>query len=266
MSRPPRKSSSTGLYHVISRGLNRQNIFEEDIDFRKFIEFLKIVKVEMDFEIYAYCLMNNHVHLLLKEHNTRDITKIMIKLLTSYVGWYNKKYQRSGSLIGNRYKSEPIEDEQYFFAAVRYIHQNPMRAGSVRQLSDYQWSSYNEYFNKSDLVDTHFILNLLSEDDVLAKEQFRTQHFFKEENSFTISDGKRLTDEQVARRISIVLEVDDVRSIATKPKGERNMLLTYLKEKECLSIAQIERVTGIPRGIISRCNNVTKKARPQNEH
>ncbi len=66
------------------------------------------VKVEKDFELYAYCLMNNHVHMFLKEKEIGDITKIMLKLLTNYAGWYNRKYERSGSLFGNRYKNEPI--------------------------------------------------------------------------------------------------------------------------------------------------------------
>lgn len=262
MSRPPRQFSSTGLYHIVFRGMNRQNIFEEDKDFMKFKDILRKVKEEMQCKIYAYCLMNNHVHLFIREKQLGDITKIMLKLLSNYVGWYNRKYLRSGSLIGNRYKSEPIEDEEYFFALTRYIHQNPVKAGIVRNIYDYEWSSYKEYIDGRDLAETGFLLNILSEEESEAIKDFVELHKSEEKELFKISDGKRLTDEQIKRKIIKILNGEDIRSIALKPKGERNKILSNLREKEGFSITQIERVTGISRGIVARCFDVTKKARP----
>jgi len=107
MSRPPRVLSSTGLYHVIFRGINHLNIFEETDDYKKMLDIFAKLKEKENIEIYAYCLMTNHVHIFLKEKEAGDIKKVMHKLLTTYVVWFNRKYQRSGSLIGNRYKSEP---------------------------------------------------------------------------------------------------------------------------------------------------------------
>ena len=120
MSRPPRVLSSTGLYHVIFRGINHLNIFEEAEDYKKMLEIFFKLKEKENIEIYAYCLMTNHVHIFLKEKEIGDIKKVMHKLLTTYVVWFNRKYQRSGSLIGNRYKSEPIEDEKYYFALEQF--------------------------------------------------------------------------------------------------------------------------------------------------
>jgi len=265
MSRPPRQISSTGLYHIIFRGINRQNIFEEENDFIKFKEMLIKVKEDMHFETYAYCLMNNHVHMFIKEKVSGDISKIMIKLLTNYAGWFNRKYLRSGSLIGNRYKSEPIEDERYFFTLTRYIHQNPMKAGLVSELEGYKWSSYYEYLNGNEIIDTEFVLKMFSDKPEKALKVFIELHRNEENEDFHISNGKRLTDEQIKRKIIKALKGNDVNNIAVMSKDERNAFLCYLREKERFSIAQIERVTGISRRIVARCNsrNVMKKARPQ---
>lgn len=130
MSRTPRQISETGIYHVTFRGMNHCHIFEEEKDYIELITTLIILKKEIKFKIYAYCLMSNHVHLLIREENERDIVTIMRRLLTKYAGWFNKKYKRCGSLIANRYKSECAEIDEYLLNVVRYIHQNQIRAGN----------------------------------------------------------------------------------------------------------------------------------------
>ncbi|WHH58554.1 transposase [Petroclostridium sp. X23] len=257
MSRSPRVLSQTGLYHIIFRGLNRQNIFEEDADFHKMLEILFGIKKERCVEVYAYCLMYNHVHLFIRENCTGDIVKVMHKLLTKYVGWYNFKYQRSGSLIGNRYKSEPIEDERYFFALTRYIHQNPIRAGIVKEISKYAWSSYNDYMSLDSgekITDTYLILEMLSADAEEARREFiELQKEIGSEN-FHITDSKKLTDEQLRRKVIKCLDGLDPKEIGNKPRKERDEILRYLREKEKFTIGQLERLTGISRGIITRYN------------
>ena len=164
MSRPPRILSQSGLYHIIFRGINRQNIFEEAADYEKLLDIIGEIKKEKEFNLYAYCLMTNHVHLFIKEKEIGDIKNIMHRLLTRYVMYYNFKYQRSGSLIGNRYKSEAIEDEKYSFALVRYIHQNPLKAGMVEHIEDYEWSSYKDYVREEKYItDTDYLMKSLSE-------------------------------------------------------------------------------------------------------
>ena len=129
MSRLARIISPTGLYHIVFRGVNKQHIFEEDTDYLKLMQILEELKKEEEFKLHAYCFMSNHVHLLLKEKNAGDISQIMKRLLTKYVMFFNKKYQRSGALIANRYKSQPVEIDEYFLSVIRYIHQNPLKAG-----------------------------------------------------------------------------------------------------------------------------------------
>ena len=116
-------------------------------------------------------------------------------------------YERSGSLIGNRYKSEPIEDDTYYLQLVRYIHHNPLKAGMVEQLEDYSWSSYGDYTNPtSSLTDVNFIFSMLNEDIDVAIELFKEFHNDLSYEDFTISDGKKLTDAQLKRKAEMLLD------------------------------------------------------------
>ena len=254
MSRPPRVLSETGLYHIIFRGLNRQNLFEEDEDYIKLLEIINDIKTVVGIQIYAYCLMTNHVHLFLREKESGDIKAIMHKLLTRYVMWYNRKYQRSGSLIGNRYKSEPIEDETYYLTLMRYIHQNPVKAGMVDKPEKYIWSSYNDYINlKNELTDIEFGLSILSGEEEQALKEFREFHEIMEDTDFSIPNTKKLTDEQLKRRIIKITGGIRPEEITLRAKADRDSILALLRN-EGFTIGQLERVTGISRGIITRAN------------
>lgn len=244
MGRLAREISPTGLYHIVFRGINKQNIFEESEDYKKIIEIIQNIKDEHDFEIYAYCLMSNHVHLLIKEAFSGDISQIMKRILTRYVMWFNRKYNRSGALIANRYKSQPVAIDEYFLSVVRYIHQNPLKANLVDKISDYSWSSYNDYIKEQEtLVDRRFVIEMLP---VSEFEQF---HKIEEKEIFCVNDKLKKTDESIRRYIIQNLKIEP-KVIGTLEKNERNSILKQLKSM--YSIRQIERVTGISRGIIAK--------------
>ncbi|MCL1848046.1 MAG: transposase, partial [Coriobacteriia bacterium] len=128
MSRQARQLSESGIYHIMFRGVNRCNLFEEEADFLKLIDLLMCVKAELRFEVLAYCMLDNHVHLLLRESTPGDITKIMIKLLSPYAYWFNKKYGRSGALIANRYRSEVVLSDEYLLVIRQFL---PMRESRI---------------------------------------------------------------------------------------------------------------------------------------
>lgn len=132
------------------RGINGHQIFVDSEDYEKFLEILKDCKAISEFEIFAYCLMSNHIHLLLKEVK-EPIEQIMKRIATRFVYWYNIKYQRAGHLFQDRFKSEPVENDEYFLTVIRYIHQNPVKAGICKKPQDYNYSSYNEFFRKETL-------------------------------------------------------------------------------------------------------------------
>ena len=137
MPRQAKKKSNTGIYHVMARGINRQDIFEDEEDYIKFIDTLKTYKAVCGYKLYAYCLMGNHFHLLVKVEQ-EDLDLIFKRVLCSYVYWYNWKYQRVGHLFQDRYKSEAVEDESHFLVVMRYILQNPVKAGICKSIGEYR--------------------------------------------------------------------------------------------------------------------------------
>jgi REP element-mobilizing transposase RayT len=156
MSRKGREKSGTGIYHVMLRGINRQDIFEDAEDYMSFTKILAAVQDRLEDDlitktttchIYAYCLMPNHVHLLLCEKNWQ-VGDVMKSIASSYVFYYNKKYGRIGHLFQDRFRSEPCNTPEYFFTLFRYIHQNPVKAGLVKLAQDYPYSSWpNDYLS-----------------------------------------------------------------------------------------------------------------------
>ena len=164
MPRIGREQSGTGIYHVMLRGINRQDIFEEPEDYWSFIKILFAVQERLEDDlvtrtttchIYAYCLMPNHVHLLLCEKNW-TLGEVVKSIAASYAFFYNKKYGRIGHLFQDRFKSEPCNDSNYFMTLFRYIHQNPVKAGLVSMAGDYNYSSWgNDYLGKATLLVCH---------------------------------------------------------------------------------------------------------------
>ncbi len=249
MPRSARKKSSSGIYHIVLRGINKQRIFEDDEDNQYFLEKLKTYKDISGYEIYAYCLMSNHVHLLMKE-GEEPLSTAFRRIGASYVYWYNWKYSRSGHLFKDRFKSEPVERDEYFLTVMRYIHQNPLKAGIAKEIQEYRWSSYREYNQKPVICNTKFALNMFSVDHIKALKMW--VEFNQEKNNdqcLEYDDGARLNDSEAATLIESVANVNDPKDIQTYEKHKRNEVIKLLKRKG-LSIRQIERLTGVSFGVI----------------
>ncbi|MEW9124891.1 MAG: transposase, partial [Thermotaleaceae bacterium] len=118
MPRMPRIKSKSGIYHIVMRGINRQTVFEDEEDCHKFIQTLQKYREISAYKLYAYCLMGNHIHLLLKE-DKEPLETVMRRICGSYVLWYNKKHGRVGYLFQDRFKSEAVEDDAYFLTVLR---------------------------------------------------------------------------------------------------------------------------------------------------
>lgn len=164
MPRVSRQESKSGIYHVMVRGINKQAIFMENEDFLRYLEVLTKVKQRSKCILHGYCLMNNHAHLLLEE-GEENVGQVMKRLGTSYVRWFNNKHNRIGHLFQDRYRSEAVEDDNYFLAVLRYIHQNAVRAGLTRACMEYPWSSYPAYAMphrvNNNLISTELALGML---------------------------------------------------------------------------------------------------------
>ena len=260
VSRQKRKLSQTGLYHIIFRGISRQNIFEEDSDYLKLKEIIKRVKKEMKAELYAYCFMTNHVHLFIKENNTGDISKIMTKILSHYATWFNIKYLRSGSLFANRYKSEPVEDERYYLGLTRYIHQNPLKAHMVNSIGAYPYSSYHEYLsNISDITDIDFSLDMLHDNRETAIRLFIELSECESEESFDITESQRKSPQYIRRIIMTETSGKEPGIIKEMPKPERDELIRKFVFEKGISKSALERAIGISRGTIIRVCQETRQ-------
>ncbi len=251
MSRKAREKSSTGIYHVILRGINGQVIFKDNEDYKKLIQTINEYKEISGYEIYAFCLMNNHIHLLMKE-GKEDLGIVFRRIGASYVYWYNKKYKRRGHLFQDRYKSEPVEDDEYFLTVLRYIHQNPIKAGIETNISKYPWSSYNEYLGKENICDIKFALDFFADEKKRAVDLFKK--FNSEENDdkcFEYEKDGRIDDIEAAKLIEKTAKVENPNQIQNCEKEKRDKIIKELKNSG-LSIRQIERLTGISFAVIRR--------------
>lgn len=249
MPRSARKKSESGMYHIMLRGQNRQVIFNDDKDKEKFLQTMTECKIKSGFELYGYCLMGNHIHLLLKEIN-EETGKIMRRIGSSYVYWYNLKYKRCGHLFQDRYKSEAVETDRYFLTVLRYIHQNPIRAGFTKKISEYVWSSYNDYLKNNEITDIDFALNIFDGDREKAIDTFVKYHEKDNEDiCLEIEEGYRLSDEEAEEIIKKNCGIQKALRLRDFGKDRRDECIRELKN-EGLSTRQIERLTGIGRAII----------------
>lgn len=251
MARLLRKKSATGIYHVVMRGINRQRIFEDNQDYEKFLLTLETNKEKSGYDLYAFCLLSNHIHLLLKE-GKEDLEISFRRIGVAFVFWYNHKYNRCGHLFQHRYRREAVETDDYFITVLRYIHQNPLKAGIVNDLSEYPWSSYKEYIGQQHLCDINFPLSYFHKDKEEAIKLFKA--YCADENSIECLDydqKKRWKDQEVVDFIINNYGLESPSEMQTAELKKRNNIIRDLKEKG-VSIRQLERLSGISFGIIRK--------------
>lgn len=236
MPRTIRKASSTDVYHVMVRGIDRMDIFRDDQDRHVFLNYLKMHLDEAEGDIYAWCLMTNHVHLLAR-FSLDELSEFMKGLETKYAVYFNSRYQRCGHLFQNRFKSEPVEDEAYFLTAVRYIHQNPVKAFMSTDCR-YRWSSFKEYLDKPVIVDRDFVLGAFG-----GLANFLAFHREVAFEDRFLEVSLELSDEEAASYAGKVVGVERMQAIGELESGERDVILRTLAA--CMMpIAQIARITG----------------------
>ena len=269
MPRQSRQPSKTGIYHLMLRGINQQNIFEDSEDFWKFIELIKKVTNPTDPAghslpprciIYAYCLMTNHVHLLIREQG-EELSSVIKTIGISYAIHYNKKYQRKGPLFQDRFKSEPVNDIAYFITLLRYIHQNPIAADLVKLARDYTWSSYREYEGSSycamPICNTKHVFARIPREELLNLINTPLSKALKILDIDTHS-AVRVNDDKVRIFLLEVCKVNNITQVQYLPAEQRDQIIHQLRQFEA-SIRQLSRMTGISIGIIRRLEWAYKK-------
>jgi putative transposase len=195
--------------------------------------------------------MDNHVHLLIKE-NEETIAKAIKRISSSYVYWYNSKYERVGHLFQERYRSEKVESRVYFKTVLRYIHQNPLKAGLESSVWMCRWTSIHEYVEKVDMVDIDWGFQLFSEDRKQAFPLFI--QYMQQQNQDQCLDyvvKVRLSDNEVREYLN-EMGIASSSLLQKLDKVERDRVLVMLKGLEGVNLRQLSRVTGISKSVIQR--------------
>ena len=244
------------------RGINKQEIFQSKVDYWKFIKLMDRLchpRDETDHPVqphcclYAYCLMPNHVHLLIKDYDG-SLAESIKSLTIPYAQYYNNKYNRVGHFFQDRFRSEPVNDWDYFVTLLRYIHQNPIAANIVSDVKNYTWSSWMEYVNPKGcsmpVCSTQSVLAKLPIDEliVLVNELLPKAQKILDYNYDATS---RIDDELVRDYFVSICGEYDPNTIEKCPVEVRNNVIRKLREFGA-SIRQVSRITGISEWIVRR--------------
>ena len=251
MPRMAREKSATKVYHIILRGNAKQDIFLDNQDYSKFMKEICKTKEKYQYELYAFCLMTNHVHLILYDKN-EELSKTLQSLAISYSSYWNRKYERTGHLFQNRFLSKKVETGEYLKNLSRYVHQNPYKSG-IAKMEEYEWSSYREYIEKEKIINEKQILALFNQ----SKQELIEYHEanIKQDNLEDFLEYEmieKLNDEQAMRYLKTILELENIQELANYNAKKRRECLRKLKNIQGISNAQIARIIGISAKMVER--------------
>lgn len=245
MARKPRVYGNSGFYHVILRGNNRQNLFNDIEDRRFFLGKLKKYSKELGIAVHAYCLMGNHVHILIGNAE-KNMSLLVQKIANSYVYYFNRKYDRSGHLFQGRFKSEPVLDDEYFKTVYRYILQNNEKAG-LGKFDKYRWNSFYALRNirRKNFVETDYVISLFVSIKCLLDfvYQRENQNCMEYENKLVFTDCRAL---ELIKKICGISSPYNLERLSIDVQKEKCSIM----KKVGISISQIARITGISKKII----------------
>ena len=225
MARKPREKSPIGLYYVTLRGMDADGIFSDEADYAKFVALLHSLTAagddgEPSLALHAYCLLPRRVHLLLCERG-EPLGRGMGRLAGGYTLYYNKRHGHAGPLYQDRFRSEPVNDADYFVALLRHIHKLPIEAGLADSLLDYPWSSWLEY----------------------AKPEKGTCHLCTHEMPFDDVDW-----ESMCRLMRLLPSYDAQRLVADVRRHERGGLIAAVEAELPAGVA-LDQVNGLRRDV-----------------
>ena len=251
MPKTRRVISGSGYYHVVPKGIANQLIFENDLDRSLYLELLRKAKAETGVKIHAYCLMSNHVHLVVEDQDGK-LSEFMKFVTERYAMHYAQQIGRTGGIFRKPFWSEPIESDEHLLCAVRYVHANPAAAG-ICAASQYEWSSAKDYLGRStEITDTEMVLDMLDGRDGFIE-------FSKANNATALPFpgsglAHHLSDEEALAIAKNILGADGV-NLAACDAETRAASIALLAERG-FSITQISRLTGIGRGA---CRYISQK-------
>ena len=243
----------TNTYHILIRGINKQDIFLDKYDKDRFIKYLLETKEKYNYLIYSYVIMNNHVHLNINDKED-SMSKIIHKLCTSYGMYFNKKYERVGHIFQNRFKSIGIDTEEYLLNLVRYIHRNPEKDG-ISKLNQYKWSSYNEYIKNNKIItDIDFVLYLFDSNRETAIKKF-IQYNKLVDRAYSDAEyefERKLSDEAAISCIKRILNIKNILEIQYYEKTKKYETIYKISQIVGINSSQMVRLLGMSKRTIQR--------------
>lgn len=244
MTRTARENSESGVYHVIIKGDGGMDIFHDDRDRFAFLATLDDLLIESRISLFAWCLMSNHVHLLIEDPG-QQMGRFMQRLCTSYAKRFNTIAGRTGSVFQDRYFSVPIKTEEQLIRCVLYIHDNPLKGMGIHP-KYYFWCSYREYIGTPERIAPDLVLSLLD-----GADGFKAATGDMRLKTYYVKQGSKVADDELDCAVRSVLGDMDPATIKNKPKAERTRLIKALKAAG-LTFKQIQRKTGMGEKTIMR--------------
>lgn len=254
MPRTARLLSISGIYHIMLRGINRQKIFFSEKDYELFLSTLSSCKKECNFEIYAYCIMPNHIHLLIgTTSDGANLETIFKKLGTKFVYWYNLNHNRVRHLFQDRFRSEPVDTSQYFRTVFRYILHNPYKAGLEITLGDYPWTNLKSYFtDKDSLTDPNRAISLFGNLEYL--KDFLSHTATSDSINIHAFPPKKYSDKEALDIILAISECVDINDFKKMSNQRKDVYIEKFLQKG-LGVKQISRITGLSKDKITKVKN-----------
>jgi putative transposase len=227
MPRIARVAPRNYIFHILTRGNNRQDVFRDETDYQKYLEILDRYKEKHQFKIYHYVLMKNHVHLVLEpQKEGGSLAEIMKGINLSYAQYFKRRYDHIGHFWQDRFKSILISSDRYLLACGSYVELNPVRAEVVKDPKDYRWSSYRAYaFGEKDLlVDKHPIYRELSKDEPKRREKYKefVREMLRSKNAMRGEMERRTIygSEVFAGRLKKAYKIEEIIKPIGRPKKE----------------------------------------------
>ena len=201
MPRFPRSYIQTSFFHVMTQGINKSYIFEKPEDIKYYIKIMSDLVKEQKINVVAYCIMNNHAHMLLKTEEIGELSKYMQRLNTTYGKYYNKKYNRVGYVFRDRYKAEGLYSEEHLYNCIKYIYDNPVKAGICAKAEEYAYSNYKRINKK---LKEHYIFIDIDQDNEKISDDIIKK--FLIENNIKLANLKK--DKIKLKELIILLKRD----------------------------------------------------------
>lgn len=244
MPRISRQSYISSFLHIMVQGINKEDIFKEELYKNLYLKLLSKISEEFNIAILAYVIMDNHVHILIYYNDVQHISKFMHKVNQNFAQIYNKNNDRVGYVFRNRYKCQQIKDITNLYIVLAYIHFNPYKAGIVNKLTDYKFSSYNKYANGN--IDRKNIYYLFQTDDYkLLFEEIHREYFSK-----FLNNGQK-TYEDIIKNFKMKNGIERLQNI-NKDKKLLKVLILELKSNTDLTERQICQILKIGKNRITK--------------